>query len=178
MTTQGPGRGGTPEEPDGAPSGSEEVWLKFLTDSERAIGVSAPREPSARERAQGWPSRSFAGDSAEQRTRRPDDEPASGTADAVGELWHLEEPWTGPAWRDLDGQARLRRVGRVVATSAAVVLALGAWSLLSTRDGTPGEGPDDTMVQQLEDAPAERPTGPPLPPGSAAVPTSSVTAGG
>ncbi|WDV49335.1 hypothetical protein PV963_02300 [Streptomyces coeruleorubidus] len=68
---------------------------------------------------------------------------------------------------------RLRRVCGVVAASAAVVLALGAWSLLSTRDGTPGERPDDTMVQQLEDAPAERPTAPRLPPVSAAVPASS-----
>lgn len=178
MTTQGPDREGAPEEPDGASSGSEEVWLKFLMDSERAIRASAPREPSARERVRGRPSRSLAADGAEQRTRHPDDEAANGRTDAVGDLWQVEEPWTGPAWRDLDGRARLRRVGRVVATSAAVVLALGAWSLLSTRDGTPSDRQDDTMVQQLEDAPADMPTAPRLPPGSTAVPTSSVTAAG
>ena len=51
MTTEGRGGRETPDEPDGAPSVPDEVWLRFLTDTEHAIRVSAPREPSAKERA-------------------------------------------------------------------------------------------------------------------------------
>ncbi|MGW3413114.1 hypothetical protein [Streptomyces sp. NPDC000888] len=87
MTTQEPGSKGTPEEPDGTPSGSEEVWLEFLTDSERAIRTSAPRELSAQERAQRWRPRPLAAGRAEQRTRRPHDEPTTGGTDAVGDSW-------------------------------------------------------------------------------------------
>jgi hypothetical protein len=164
--------------PDGTPPSSEDVWLKFLTDSERAIRTSAPREPSAQERGQGWQPRPVAADRAEQHARRPHDEPADHGTDAVGDLWQPEEPWTGPAWRDLDCRSRLRRVGRVIATSAAIVLALGAWSMLSTRAGTPSDRPDDTTVQQLEEAPGELPTATHLPPGFTAGPSSSATAAG
>ncbi|WP_052808653.1 hypothetical protein [Streptomyces cyaneogriseus] len=58
MTTLGPGSGDTPGEPEGTPPDvPEEVWQKFLADSEDAIrGGFAPREPSARERVPGgWP---------------------------------------------------------------------------------------------------------------------------
>nr|WP_240449465.1 hypothetical protein [Streptomyces harenosi] len=53
----GPGSGDTPGEPEGTtPDVPEEVWQKFLADSEDAIRGSAPREPSARERLPGgWP---------------------------------------------------------------------------------------------------------------------------
>ncbi|CAM5703135.1 hypothetical protein SAFG77S_00198 [Streptomyces afghaniensis] len=100
----------------------DDVWLRFLTDSEHAIRASAPREPSAQERAAGL------------RLRPPY---------AVGDLWQPEDLWVRVAWRDLDRRAKVRRVGRVVATAAAVALALGAWSQLSTGAGAdprPGTG--------------------------------------
>ncbi|KUO14780.1 hypothetical protein [Streptomyces dysideae] len=148
MTRHGTGGEGTPEEQDGTPFGSDEIWLRFLTDSERAIRRSAPREPSARERAP-------------QGRLRPLE------ADHVGDLWQPEAVGTGPAWRDLDGRARLRRAGRVTATAAAIALALGAWSLLSTNGGTPSDSPDAGTVQQLEEAPEELPMATDLPPDAA-----------
>ncbi|CAM5260608.1 hypothetical protein [Streptomyces griseomycini] len=157
MTAQRPDDGGTPRDRDDVPSLPEDVWQRFLTDDEHAIRASAPREPSARQRASGrWPRPPRTGDGAEQRYD---------AADAVGDLWHPDDPWEGPSWRDLDGRARLRRVGRVVGTAAAIALALGAWSQLSTGAGTPAEGPGDTVLQQSEDAPAELPTATSLPVG-------------
>lgn len=151
-----PGQPGQPEQPGGTPSVPEYVWRQFLEDDERAIRTSALiREPAARDRTPGW---------------RP--QPPDGTdADArpsgvVGELWHPEDPWTGPAWRALDGRARLRRVGRVIGTAAAVALALTAWSQLSTGPGTPGGGPADTIGQHLEESPV-------LPTAASLAPTAS-----
>lgn len=56
----------------------ESIWTRFLADSEEAIARSAPREPSARERA--------------------------GRLDAndhVGDAWSREDALTEPAWRRL-----------------------------------------------------------------------------
>ncbi|MEU1045568.1 hypothetical protein ABZ400_10470 [Streptomyces sp. NPDC005897] len=145
MTASGPGSGDTPGEPDGAPEVPEDVWRLFLEDDERAIRASAPREPSARDRVPGW---------------RPEEPPAGHpghtdrTRGTVGEAWRREETWTGPAWRELDGRARLRRTGRVLGTAAAVALALTAWSQLSTGPATPGSGPAETIGQRLEESPA------------------------
>ncbi|MFH8498644.1 hypothetical protein [Streptomyces coeruleorubidus] len=151
MTTEGPGGGrGTPDEPDGTPPVPDDVWLRFLTDSEHAIRASAPREPSARERAAG------------RRLQPPH---------TVGDLWQPEDLWVRVAWRDLDRRARVRRVGRVVATAAAVALALGAWSQLSAGAGT-GTRPGTGTVRQVEGATARQSTATPLPSGSA-VPVSS-----
>ncbi|MEU6912866.1 hypothetical protein [Streptomyces olindensis] len=146
MTTERPGGRETPDEPDGAPPVPDEVWLRFLTDSESAIRASAPREPSARERAAG---------------RRPQ------PPHAVGDLWQPEELWVRVPWRDLDRGAKARRVGRVVATAAAVALALGAWSQLSTGAG-PGHRPGTDTVRQVEGATARQPTTTPFPSGSPA----------
>ncbi|GGQ50678.1 hypothetical protein GCM10010216_08870 [Streptomyces flaveolus] len=214
MAASEPGGGATPEGRDGTPSVPEEVWRKFLADSERAIRATAPREPSARERAQGHRPRPPATGPARDGHREPgpgtgalpgsgDAHPAephpgadtdafSGTdafpgsdarpspglrpgayprprprpggvrpgsgaspggegVDAVGDLWCPQEPWAGPAWHELDGRARLRRVGRVVGTAAAVALALTAWSQLSTGPGTPVRGPGDTIGRRLEE---------------------------
>lgn len=153
MTAKGPGEERTPDEPHGTPSTPEEVWLKFLSDSEYAIRASAPREPSARQRASG------------RRTGGSRDEPTDSGPAAVGDLWQPEDPWTAPAWRDLDGRARLRRVGRVIATAAAIALALGAWSCLST-SGPASDGPGVTTVRQLEEASQGPPTAAPFPRGS------------
>ncbi|MFV0133647.1 hypothetical protein ACLGIH_10480 [Streptomyces sp. HMX87] len=169
MSASGPG-GTTPEEPDGTPSVPDDVWLKFLTDSERAIRASAPREPAARERlADGEPEPAVRpkrpghpehpgrpGRPREEREEAVGD--GHGGATPVGELWQPEDPWTGPSWRELDGRARFRRVGRVVATAAAVALALTAWSQLSTGTGTPAVVPEGTTVERVEEAPAGVPT--------------------
>lgn len=158
VTAQGPGDGGTPQErEDGVPSVPDDVWRRFLMDSEQAIRASAPREPSAVQRAEG------------RLPRLPPPAPAKlsrrDTPDAVGDLWRPDDPWEGPAWRDLDRRARLRRVGRVVGTAAAIALALGAWSQLSTGAGAPAEGPGDTVLQQSEEAPVTLPPGTSVPAG-------------
>ncbi|MER7900178.1 hypothetical protein ABTX62_29730 [Streptomyces sp. NPDC096046] len=141
MTTEEPDGRGTPHEPPGVRPFPDEVWLRFLTDCESAIRVSAPREPSADERAAG------------RRLQPPQ---------TVGDLWQPEDPRVGVAWGDLDRRAKVRRVGRVAATAAAVALALGAWSQLSTGAGT-GHRPGEDTVRQVEGATARLPTATPLP---------------
>ncbi|MFJ9197916.1 hypothetical protein ACIRG6_10140 [Streptomyces flaveolus] len=94
--------------------------------------------------------------------------PGGEGVDAVGDLWCPQEPWAGPAWRELDGRARLRRAGRVVGTAAAVALALTAWSQLSTGPGTPARGPGDTIGRRLEET--ALPTAASLAPGTSATP--------
>ncbi|WP_217167659.1 hypothetical protein [Streptomyces sp. AC512_CC834] len=187
MTASGPGSGATPGEPDGTPSVPEYVWRLFQEDDERAIRDSAPREPSARDRAPGWRPEPPAGreprpagpDPDAHPTAHPDTRPdthpgtrpgrrglSSGT---VGEAWRPEDPLTGPAWRELDGRGRLRRAGRVLGTAAAVALALTAWSQLSTGPVAPGEEPAETIGQRLEESPV-------LPTPASRAPTESATA--
>ncbi|MFC8084910.1 hypothetical protein [Streptomyces sp. NPDC057340] len=177
MTASGPGSGGTPGEPEGTPDVPEYVWRLFLEDDERAIRASAPREPSARDRVPGWrPEEPPAGRPGHHdhhdRHRHPDH--PGGTRGTVGEAWRREETWAGPAWRELDGRARLRRIGRVVGTAAAVALALTAWSHLSTGPAVPGGDPAETIGQRLEESPAV-PTSASLGPASHA-PTGSAAA--
>ncbi|MDG9721812.1 hypothetical protein [Streptomyces sp. DH41] len=173
MTASGPDSGATPDEPDGTPSVPEYVWRQFLDDDERAIRASAPREPAARDRTPGW--RPLPPDSTDS-TGGTDGTGSTGStgtktsagrpSDVVGEPWHPEDPWTGPAWRELGGRARIRRVGRVIGTAAAVALALTAWSQLSTGTGTPGGGPADTIGRHLEESPV-------LPTAASLAPTAS-----
>ncbi|CAM5630088.1 hypothetical protein [Streptomyces pilosus] len=152
MTAQSPDAGGSPDEHDGVPSVPEDVWQRFLTDTEHAIRATAPKEPPAYRRTAG----TGAGIPLED----------DGAPAPVGDLWCPDDPWQGPAWRDLDRGGKLRRTGRVAGTAAAIALALGAWSLLSTGGGTPVEGPGgDTVLQQSEVAPADVPTGVPEPSG-------------
>ncbi|MFD6190381.1 hypothetical protein [Streptomyces sp. NPDC060275] len=156
MTASGPGGGDTPDGPDDGPAVPEYVWRLFLEDDERAIHASAPREPAARDRVPG---------------SRPEP-PAGGPGrahDTVGETWRREDAWAGPAWRELDGRARLRRAGRVLGTAAAVALAVTAWSQLTTGPATPGGGPAETIGQRLEESPA-------LPTADSAAPSESAAA--
>ncbi|MEU6684489.1 hypothetical protein [Streptomyces sp. NPDC046832] len=141
MTTDEPDGRATPREPLGVPPVPDDVWLRFLTDSESAIRVTAPREPSAMERAAG-------------RQLQP--------PIAVGDLWQPDDLWVRVAWRDLDRRAKVRRAGRVAATAAAVALALGAWSQLSTGAGT-DHRPRESTVRQVEGATAHLSTATPLP---------------
>ncbi|MEV7223574.1 hypothetical protein AB0N98_27300 [Streptomyces sp. NPDC093681] len=154
MTASGPGGGDTPDQPDGTPSVPEYVWRLFLEDDERAIRASAPREPAARDRFPGrQPEPPAGGPDRPVRSSSPSS-PSSLTSDTVGEAWRPEDRWAGPAWRELDGRARVRRLGRVLGTAAAVALALTAWSQLSTGPVTPGSGPAETIGQRLEESPA------------------------
>ncbi|MFF8012570.1 hypothetical protein [Streptomyces sp. NPDC007929] len=141
MTTEEPDGRDASREPGGVPPVPDGVWQRFLTDSESAIRRSAPREPSATERAAG-------------RQLQP--------PHAVGELWQPEDLWVRVAWRDLDRGAKVRRAGRVLATAAAVALALGAWSQLSTGAAT-GDRPGETTVRQVEGATAPLSTATPVP---------------
>ncbi|MDG9717858.1 hypothetical protein [Streptomyces sp. DH24] len=148
MTGQESGSDRTPQDGYGTAPVPDEVWQKFLTDSESAIRRSAPREPSAWERT------------VLARRERPEAEGATGaegTAGAVGELWQPEDRWGGPAWRDMDSRARRRRVGRAVGTVAALALLFGALSLLPASSRNPYQDPGGTVSQQSEEAPEELP---------------------
>jgi hypothetical protein len=149
VTVQGPDGEETPDERDSAAPRSEELWLKFLTDSEVAIRRSAPKEASAQERASAM--RSGAVTPAHRTERRPLDAAARYGTEAVGDLWRPDDLLSGPAWRDLDGRARLRRVVRVIATAVTIAVVVGAWSWLSTSAGNP-DG-NDTPILQLEETP-------------------------
>ncbi|MGW3956656.1 hypothetical protein ACWEKM_38450 [Streptomyces sp. NPDC004752] len=134
MTSEQPGGDGSFEDPVGLPFVPEGVWEKFLRDSEGAIHVSgAPKEPSARERMTSQVSVSA----------------------AVGELWQREEPRTGPAWQELDGRAKARRLGRVLCAVAVTALIL-----VAVRPGAGGgpSGDPGTTVEQSVDLPAELPS--------------------
>jgi hypothetical protein len=150
VTAQWPGDdGGTPQGREPTPSLPDDVWQRFLMDDEHAIRASAPKEPSALQRAaRPWPRPAPAADAAERER---------GSAEAVGDLWHPDDPWEGPSWRSLDGRARRRRVGRVVGAAAAIALVLGVWSVTSTGRAPRHEGPGDTILQQSEEAPVELP---------------------
>ncbi|MEV5881519.1 hypothetical protein AB0L74_02125 [Streptomyces sp. NPDC052020] len=183
MTTLGPGGGDPPGEPEGTtPHVPDEVWQKFLADSEDAIRDSAPREPSARDRVPGgWPGplpdaagvvrgsegpygnnhRCISYGGLDYGSCGGQAHAVAGAGDpvagAVGDLWQPDDPGSGPGWRELDRRARLQRVGRVAGTAAAVVLAVAVWSLVPAGPGAPGGGPGPSTVQQLEDAPRELP---------------------
>ncbi|CAM5637050.1 MULTISPECIES: hypothetical protein [Streptomyces] len=157
MTIPDPDRRGIPNGRDDG-----DLWQKLLTDNEQAIRASAPREPSARERAAAQPS------------FKPDSGPQGYRVEAVGDLW--EPPAPQPSWWELDRPARIRRAGRMLATVAVLGLALGAWSWLSTMAGAPGGDPG-TTIQQVEEAPDAVPATSPAPTSTPAVPTPTVSIG-
>ncbi|MCI3276710.1 hypothetical protein [Streptomyces cylindrosporus] len=152
MAAEDTGQGGTPGDGDGVPPLPDAVWLRFLGDTEQAIRASAPRELSARERAAG--SRPDpTGPHGVRRERRwaAPVEPHPASFEAVGEVWRPEEHRPGPAWRDMDNPERWRRVGRVLAAVAAVLVAVGAFSQAASRSSAPGSTPTDGTSQQSED---------------------------
>ncbi|MGW0610446.1 hypothetical protein [Streptomyces sp. NPDC002788] len=131
----------------------DEFWQQFLRDSERAIGESAPKEPSAQERME-RAERLRAGDRDAFHLQD-----RQGQIEAVGELYDPEDPWRGPAWQDMDARARRRRIGRVVGLATAVVVVLGAMSQLSSGSGSGVDRPGDTVSTQSDDVLDQLPTG-------------------
>ncbi|MFJ9543796.1 hypothetical protein ACIRPX_42210 [Streptomyces sp. NPDC101225] len=148
MAAEDPEEGGTPGEGGGVPPVPDTVWRKFLEDTEQAIQASATRELSARERAAGVRPDPAGPQGPGQRKRTG--APAEDSLDAVGEVWEPEDVWPGPPWREMDGPARCRRVGRILSAIAAVLVAVGALSYASSRSGVPGGTPGDTASQQSE----------------------------
>ncbi|TXS73747.1 MULTISPECIES: hypothetical protein [unclassified Streptomyces] len=105
MSEKQPGRAGgeRPEEP----SVPDEVWERFIRDSERDIRASAPKEPSARARMV---------------TERLRQQEARGIE---------PEGWrTGPAWQEMrraeDRTARRRRLWAIIGVPLAAAVALVA----------------------------------------------------
>lgn len=160
VTTQQPGSDGSSGDgdPDHTPSVPDDVWQQFLKDSEHATRKSAPREPSARERIALAGRQSRRPGAAGQRAglnRRSAGQSEQGGLEAVGELWQPEEPRTGPAWHELDGRAKCRRVARVLG-----VVTVAALILVAVRPGDTGgrQGDAGTTVQQSEEAPGVLPS--------------------
>lgn len=125
-------------EDEGSPAVSDDVWDRFLQDSERDIRGSAPKEPSARARMV---------------TARLREQEARGE---VPEGWR-----TGPAWREMDGRAARRRrlwsvLGVLVAAAVAVV-AIKPSLLPGDPFGKGGQKTADTSPLAPETA---EPTGP------------------
>ncbi|MER6619223.1 hypothetical protein [Streptomyces sp. NPDC000931] len=172
MTTPDPTGRGTPHDPEHTPSRGGDVWLKFLADNERAIHDSAPREPSARERAIAQPPRHPCVDRRDADHPRLDQKPADGPSETVGDLWQPDS--AQPTWRGLDTPSRLRHTARLIVTGAAICLALAAWSILSTTAGTPGHDPGRRTTQQVEDAPAAVPASAPERADAKPTPTASI----
>ncbi|GAB2465839.1 hypothetical protein [Streptomyces incanus] len=149
----------------------DDVWEKFVEDSERGIRASAPKEPSARarmvtERLRAMDEAQAAANGAGKKRRRGRSRPAA--APALPEGWR-----TGPAWRDMDGRAKRRRnvwsaVGVLLAAAVAVaaVSPSGALSWLpgglgegsGTSDGANGASADSVVPLAPETA---RPSGAP-----------------
>ncbi|WP_051906030.1 MULTISPECIES: hypothetical protein [Streptomyces] len=135
----------------------DEYWQQFLRDSERAIGESAPKEPSAQERMD-RAERLRAGDrDASQR------QAGQGQIEAVGELYDPEDPWRGPAWQDMDARARRQLIGRVLGLATAIAVVLGAMSQLSGGSGSGVNKPGDMLSTQSDDVLDQVPTGPAAP---------------
>ncbi|MEU6284491.1 hypothetical protein [Streptomyces sp. NPDC047028] len=119
------------------PAVPDAVWQRFLDDSERAIRRSAPREPSARERA-------AAGAVGAAQASEP--------VEPVGELWQPEEARPGRAWRELDGRDRCRRLAGVLGTAAAIVMVLGAVSYLPHGGAGPAGPAGGVTTRQTQKA--------------------------
>ncbi|GAA2549838.1 MULTISPECIES: hypothetical protein [Streptomyces] len=119
----------------------DDVWEKFVQDSERDIRTSAPKEPSARARM--VTERLRAMDEAQARTgggggrRRGRKKAAAPPARPEG--WR-----TGPAWQERNGRAARRRRGwsvvGVLAAATLAVVAVNPSAALSWLPGGLGDG--------------------------------------
>ncbi|MEU6148110.1 hypothetical protein ABZ848_48230 [Streptomyces sp. NPDC047081] len=152
MAAEDSGQGRAPDDGDGVPPFPDTVWLRFLGDTEQAIRASAPTELSARERAAGSrPERTGPHGMRQERRGAAPIEPRPASFEPVGEVWQPEERRPGPAWRDMDGPARWRQIGRALATVAVVLMALGAFSQAASRTSTPGSTPTGASSQRSDE---------------------------
>lgn len=185
MVPGGADEPGDEESADPACRFPDEVWQRFLADSESAIRASAPREPSARERI-GTDAVTGTGAGAETGTPGgttprvmpspppvpPPSAPPSGSSasfagEPVGELWQRVESGSAPAWRELDRRGRLLRAGRLLVAVAAVATMVGMMSWLPSNSGTPNRELRETAVRQTVETPGEQPATRTLPAGLA-----------
>ncbi|GAA2457638.1 hypothetical protein [Streptomyces glaucus] len=138
MTTQEPAGGPERDDADGPPSLPDEVWERFIADSEQAIRDSAPKEPSARARMVTARLRELdeaaarqAGGPARRRFGRGAGKAGRGPA---GGSWQPEGWRTGPVRQEANGRAGRRRrgagvLGVLAAVSVAVVAVSPGWAL-------------------------------------------------
>ncbi|MFG3285013.1 hypothetical protein [Streptomyces sp. NPDC048111] len=124
-------------EPSGEQSLPDEIWERFVRDTEQDIAASAPKEPSARDRMAASRPRGGRDDSRGADRGRRSGEP---------EGWR-----TGPAWQEMNGRAGRRRrmwgvLGIFVATGVLLV-ALNPSRALSLVTGD--DASDGTATAQL-----------------------------
>ncbi|MEV3930611.1 MULTISPECIES: hypothetical protein [unclassified Streptomyces] len=131
----------------------DEIWRRFLEDSEHAIRRTAPREPSARERIEAADQFRAAYD--------PSASQARSEIEAVGDLWQPTAAPVRPPWRTLDGRGRLWRATRIVGTVSALIAVLATMSRLSTGPTLRTEPHIGVTLEQSEEASdGLRPTAP------------------
>ncbi|GHE73197.1 hypothetical protein GCM10018785_46630 [Streptomyces longispororuber] len=116
----------SPREPDDEASIPDEVWQKFVEDSERDIRASAPKEPSARARM------------VAERLRRLDEEEARRQAEGtIGRKRRKRKQESAEPWRPADWRAapagpqraasrseRWRQARSVVIVAGCMILAI------------------------------------------------------
>lgn len=123
----------------------DEIWRRFLEDSEHAIRRTAPREPSARERIEAAArARAAYAPSAESQARSE--------IEAVGDLWQPTAAPVRPPWKTLDGRGRLWRATRIVGTVSALIAVLATMSRLSTGPALRTEPHIGVTLEQSEEA--------------------------
>ncbi|MFI6688616.1 hypothetical protein [Streptomyces sp. NPDC050485] len=142
-------------EPSGDASLPDEIWERFVRDTEQDIRASAPKEPSARARMvterlrkeQEVAERAARADKGRRRSRWRG-------ADARKGKQRGTEPagWrTGPAWQEMNGQAGRRRrmwgVLGILGCAALLLVALNPSRALSLLTG--GDSSDGNTAAQL-----------------------------
>ncbi|MFJ9084474.1 hypothetical protein ACIRL3_18825 [Streptomyces sp. NPDC102384] len=110
----------------------DEEWRKFLADNEHAIRRTAPREPSAQERAGATP----------------------GQDQAVGEVWTQKDQEPVRPWRELSTGERSRHGARLLGSLVARVVFLVVVGRDQPESPLPGERPAGVV---LEESGATRP---------------------
>jgi hypothetical protein len=119
---------------------TEEMWRRFVEECAHGDAAGAPREPSALARGEGA-------------RVLPPAAPAREVRDeAVGELWEPQDT-AGPAWRDMDGPARRRRLRHVIGTACAGALLLALASVVPAHAPGGDEGPTDATVSEATPSP-------------------------
>ncbi|MFF4184553.1 hypothetical protein ACFYZ9_15290 [Streptomyces sp. NPDC001691] len=122
------------KESSGDDSLPDEIWERFVRDTEQDIRKSAPKEPSARARM------------VTERLRREQESTETAARGRTGKRRPAEPAgWrTGPAWREMDGRAargrRVKGVLGVLLALAVLLIALNPSRALSLLTGDSGSG--------------------------------------